>query len=127
MSDILSLTSKFALANLLSGSFWSKYFLIVFNSIILCLTFRRLARSIACIVSLFGVIEESGRINPNTFLGPNALVANETVTAESIPPLIPTTTIRASLFFTSFLIKLVTAEQTCSLEITINNQNSLKQ
>jgi hypothetical protein len=41
--------------------------LIVFNSIILCLTFSRLASSIACVVSLFGVTEESGRINPNTF------------------------------------------------------------
>ena len=102
MSDILSLTSKFPLANWLLGSFCSKYFLIVFNSINLCLMFSRLL-ALVHVVSLFGVTEESGRINPNTFSGPIALVANDTVTAESIPPLIPTTTTRAFLFFTSFL------------------------
>ena len=115
MSDILSLTSKFPLANLLSGSFSSKYFLIVFNSIVLCLMFSRLPSSIACVVSLLGVTEDSGRINPKTFSGPKALVANDTVSAESIPPLIPTTTTRTSLFFTSFLINLVIAEQTYSV------------
>ena len=58
--------------------------------------------------------------------GPRAWAANATATAESIPPLIPTTTTCALLFFTSFLMKRIILEQTCSLEISINNQNEEK-